>query len=443
MHRRRTWTSTAVIVACSTLFLVRTAAAGEYTYSLSYSAEDSDNVGLSATNQKSELTHVLDSNFVFSQIDRNLDARASARAAYRAYQHNTFADEATFGLDSALVWKPLPEVFQWAVNEIFTQVMANPTQADTPANRVNTNVFSTGPDVFWRLDPVNTVQLSARYVSNTFSGTNNAVLTTDADNTRGNGTIKWSYRYSPVTTFSLGHATESVRFKDPGVGTNLDFRTQETTVGLANRRSRNTFTIELGETRIDRSGQPEISGGSGRLSWARELASDSVFSLSAARSLSDTAGEILVGSGATAPIGAPLAVNTSDIFAARTYTLEYSRSIGGGNLGVSAFRAERTFKLATNDNDDARGGNIQYSRIFSERVTGTVLVGFVRTLFPTIVREDRNKTAAASLQYRFTRRLVGGLSVARQSQSSTDPSADFDENRIALSLVYNSLPIRW
>lgn len=443
MRRRRAWTSTAVIGACSSLFLVQTAAAGQYAYMVSYAAEHSDNVGLAASDQKRELTHVLDSSFALTQVDRNLDARVNARAAYRAYQNNTFADEATLGLDGALLWKPLPETLHWAVNEILTQVVTDPTQADTPANRVNANVFSTGPDIFWRLNPVNTVQLSARYVSNTFSGTNNAVLTTDADNTRGNGTIKWSYRYSPVTTLSLGHAAESVRFKDPGVGTNLDFRTQETALGLTNRRSRNTFTLELGETRIDRDGQPEVSGTSGRLLWARELGTGSAFSLSAARSLSDTARAILAGSGANPPAGAPLAVNTSDVFVARTYTLDYSRSIGGGNLGVSAFRAKRTFDLATADNDDARGGKIEYSRIFSERVTSTVLVGFVKTSFPTIMREDENKAVAASLQYKFTRRLIGGLSVARQSQSSTDPSANFDENRIALSLVYNSLPIRW
>ena len=443
MRRRATWTSTAIVIACTIVFSVRTATAGVYSYTLSYSADHSDNVGLTPTDPQNELTHTVSGAFTFNQVDRELDARASGSASYQEYQYNTFADQATFGLDAALFWKPLPETFQWAVNEVYTQVAASRTAADTPANRLNANVLSTGPDFFWRVDPVNTIQLGTRYVSNTFSGTDNATLGADADNARTNATVRWSYRYSPVTTLSIGHVTESVRFEEPGVGTNLDFRTNQADVSLINRRATNTFTVDLGETRVDRMGQPEIHGRLGRLSWTRQLSSDSTFSLSAARSLSNAAGELLAGSGSVGPVGAPLGVSSSDIFTARTVTLQYSRSLAGGTLSFSGFRIARVFQLSTADNDDARGANVQYSRPFSERVTGTASIGYVKTLFPTIVREDKDKAAAASLQYRLTHTLFGALSVARRLRDSTDPSVEYEENRIVISLQYNSLPLRW
>jgi Putative beta-barrel porin 2 len=430
-------------VACAIVFVARTAAAGEYAYALSYSADHSDNIGLTPTDTKSELIHTVSGSFTLNQIDRALDARAHGSVTYQDYQHNTFADQTTLGLDAAVLWKPLPESLHWAATDVYTQLAANPTQANTPANRVNANVFSTGPDIIWRVDPVNTVQLGARYVNNTFSGTDNATLGTDADNNRKNASIQWSYRYSPVTTLSLAHLTESVRFDQPGVGTNFDFRTNQTTASLVNRRDTNTFSVDVGASRVDREGQPEIHGNLGRLSWTRQLSSDSTFSLSAARSLSDAAGELLAGSGTTGPVGAPLGISTSDIFTARTVTLLYSRRFGAGTLTFSGFRVERVFELSTADNDDARGGSLQWARTFSERVTGVASFLYVKTLFPTIVREDRDSTEAVSLQYRFTRQLVGGISVAHRSLDSTDPTADFKENRIVLSLVYNSLPMRW
>lgn len=430
-------------MACLLLVLARTAAAGEYQYTLSYSADYSNNIGLAPTDEQDELIHVLDSNFILSQESRELDARAAARATYRDYQKNTFADQTTLGLDSEVTWKPLPESFQWVATDVYTQVAASPTLADTPANRLNTNVFSTGPDVFWRPDPVNTVQLGARYGSNTFSGTDNASLADDADNTRRTGTIAWSYRYSPVTTLSIGHSTESVRFSNPGIGTNFDFRTNQTTAGLVSQRETNTFALDAGETRLKRTGQPEIHGKLGRLSWKRQLSSDSAFSIIAARSLSDTAGQLLAGSGGTTPIGAPLALSTSDVFTSKTATVLYSRGFGRGSLTLSAFRAERVFELSTADNDDARGATIQYTRSFSERLTSAAKFNYVRTLFPTITREDEDKAGTISLQYKLTHTLFGGVSVSRRIRQSTDPTAAFAENRVVLSLAYNSIPIRW
>ena len=443
MHRRVGWKGAAIGVACSIGLLARTTVAGEYSYTLAYSADHSDNIGLTTTNEKSELTHVFDSGFILNQASRQLDARAAARATYRAYQEDTFADEATLGLDGALVWKPLPDSFHWVANDVYTQVVADPTQANTPSNRLNTNVLSTGPDIFWRPNPIHIVQLGGRYVINTFSGTDNAAISGNADNRRTNGTLRWSYRYSPLTKFSIGHTTESVRFDDSGVGTNLDFRANETTASIENRRASNTFTLDLGETRIDRSGQPEVRGKLGRLSLKRQLATDSALSLSAERSLSDTAGELLAGSGGSPPSGIPLEVNTSDIFTGKTVSMQYSKRLGGGDLGVSAFRRERDFELAVGNNDDARGGNVQYSRLFSGRVSGAAAVSYVKTLFPTLAREDIDKTATLSLQYKFSRTLLSSVTVGRRSRDSSDSSSEFEENRIILSLVYNSIPVRW
>jgi hypothetical protein len=423
--------------------LARTTVAGEYSYLLSYSLDYSDNIGLATIDETSELTHVLDSGFTLSQVDRDLDARVAARATYRGYQKNTFSDETTLGLDGALVWKPLPDSFHWVVNDVYTQVVADPTQANTPTNRANTNVLSTGPDFFWRPNPVHIVQFGGRYVLNTFSGTDNASVSGNLDNKRSNGTLRWFYRYSPVTKLSLGHVTESVRFEDSGVGTNLDFRANETTVGIENRRSRNTFTLDLGETRINRSGQQEIQGKLGRLSWARDLTSGSAFSLTAERSLSDTTGELLAGSGGTPPVGAPLEINSSDIFTGKSVSLQYSQRVGGGDLGVSAFRRERVFELATSNNDDAKGGSVQYSRLFSGRVSGAASLSYVKTLFPMPLREDIDRVATASVQYRFSRTVLGSATVGRRTRDSTTALTEFEENRVILGLVYNSLPIRW
>lgn len=435
------WPIVAVCYASATV--VRPAIAADYTHTFAYSAEYSDNVRLARTDKQDELSHVLSAGFVVNQDSRELNARVQGRLAYRDYQHNTFADDTSAGLDGTVVWKPLPDAFHWTVQDVYTQVLADPTAADTPANRVNANVFSTGPDIFWRLSAVNTLQLGGRYALSSFDASEDtaAVSSAEADNTRRSGTLRWLYRSSPVTTLSATSSTESVEFDDPAESV-FDFRRNETSVGLTNSIARNNITLDFGETRIKRKNLPEIDGASGQFSWVRELGSDATFSLTASRSLSDAAEELLATSGGTT--SAPgTTVSSSDIFVSRQVNLLYSRRSAFNTLAFSLFRSERAFERTTTDNEESKGGNIEYTHIVSQAVSALMSVRYVETLFPSFPREDETTTAGLGLQYRLGRTLTGGLAYTRQSRSSTDSGSEYVENRAVLSLVYNRPVSRW
>lgn len=421
--------------------------AGEYTYNFAYAAEYSDNIRRVSMAEEDELAHVLSTRFSLTQNSRELDARAQATAAYRDYRHDTFADDTSFGLNGAVVWKPLPDAFHWTVEDVYTQVAADPTAADTPANRVNANVFSTGPDVFWRLSGVQTLQLGGRYAVSSFDKTEDTAAATgggsdESDNTRRSGTLRWLYRSSAVTTYSVAHSTESVEFDDPA-SANFDFRRYETTVGLINQIARNNVTLDLGETRIKRVNQPEIDGALARLLWIRQLTSDASFSLTASRSLSDTAEELLSAAGGTGPTTGTISVSSSDVFVSKQANALYSRRSGGNTFSISAFQSKRIFEQSVANDEDSKGMNVEFTRLFTETVSGLVAARYVETLFPSLPREDKTKTAGVGLQYRFNRTLSGGLAYTWQSRSSTDPGAEYVENRAVLSLGYNSLPSRW
>lgn len=437
--------------------IVDTAIAGEYSYGFGYSAEYSDNPRLVPNAMEDELTHILNAGFSANQNSRELDLRAQASAAYRNYQHNVFADGSLFGFNGALVWKPLPDVLHWTIEDVYTQVAANATVADTPANRVNANVLSTGPDLFWRIGPVQTLQLGGRYASTEFDTTDDAMTASsnEADNTRETGTVRWFYRSSPTTTFSVGYLAEDVDF-DASAASALDFRRYETTVGFVNRIARNSVTLDLGKTRIQRDSQPEIEGALVRLSWLRELTSDATFSVTASRSLSDTAEELLA-TVAEPSVGRPARreepittdaaggtlVNTSDIFVSKQFMALYTRRSGNSLLSISVFRSKRFFEIDLASDEDAIGGSAEINRPLTDTLSASAAVRYVETTFPTLQREDETTTAGVALQYRLTRTLSSGLAYTRQSRSSSDPGSEYAENRAVLSLSYNSIPTRW
>lgn len=420
------------------------AGAAEYTYSLGYRAEYSDNVHLVANNEEDELVHVMSAGFQITERKRELDIRAQARASYQYYTNEAFADEASFGLDGAVVWKPAPEAFHFTVQDVYTQVAADPVAADTPANQVNANVFTTGPDIFWRLSAVHTLQVSGRYAWSNFDKTENTEDTiideSESDNVRRNATVRWLYRSSPTATFSVSRAIEAVELDDPLVGNNFDYRRTDTTAGVEKAIGRNNFSLHAGETRIRRVNQPEISGGSGRVAWTREITSEATFSLSASRSLSDITGEILAGAGDVDGVTASI---SADIYVLRQATATYSRRSGAGAFALSLFRTERIYELAEADNEESQGASMDYTYAFTPVLSASLNARYTETFFPTLLRDDEVYTAGVGVRYRFSRTLSGGLAYTRQSRTSTDAAFEFVENRAVLSLGYNSLPSRW
>ena len=339
-RRREVW---AVVATCSmSLAAIQAATGAEYSYTLGYAAEYSDNVRLVAPpNEEHEMIQVVNAGFHLEHVSRDVDARVLARAAYRDYRNGTFGDDTSLGVDGVVEWKAIPDAFHWTVQDVYAQLLANPTAADTPANRVNTNVFSTGPDFFWRLTSVHTLQLGGRYALSSFDATEDTATTstTEADNTRRNATLRWLFRPSAVTTYYVGGLTERVEFDDTGLS-DADFRRKEASVGLMSTIARNNLTVDLGKTRIRQRNGNEFEGGSGRLSWVRVLTSDSSITLRASRTLSDAADALLMTSGVP-QLPSTTAVSTSDVFLSKQATFLYSRRSVYNLFEISLFRNER------------------------------------------------------------------------------------------------------
>ena len=419
------------------------ASAAEYSYTLAASEEFTDNARLAPRDEEDETAHVLSAGFQLTETRQELDARIQARAAYREYVHDIFADQATLGFAGNMVWKPRPNVFHWSVDDVYTQVLADSTVADTPANRVNVNVFSTGPDLFWRISNVQSLQLGGRVAVSSFDETDDTASGGNGDNKRRRGTVRWHYRATPLTAVSLGYLAEEVEFDDAAVARDFDFRRYETSLGLTSQVARNNLSAEVGYNRIRRQNQEEVDGALGRLSWRREITQQATFSLIASQSLSDTAQDLVAVTNASGLSADATSVSSTDIFVSRRVSAEYALRGKLNTLTLSLFREERVFEIDEASDEERKGGTIVYGRLFTPAVTGTVSVGYVDTLFPNSGREDESRTAGVGVNYKINRTLFADVNYTRRTRDSSDANADYVENRAVVSLGYSSLPTRW
>ncbi len=413
--------------------------AGEFAYGVGYMGEHSDNIARVSTNEQSDWIHSLLAGFAYQERTIDVVARVLAQATYNDYQKNTFSDETLFDLNSSVVWTLSPQRSFWTVQDDYQQGLLNSTIPDTPANRTNLNVFSTGPDVYVRLAPVHTLAFGAR-VGDVYTGAANA------DNKRFNGLAGWQYQSSPTTTLSLNYQVLDVKFEDSTL--NNDFTSQDVFFRVQFHPSRSQYILDLGATHINFDRGDDLRGTLARLSWLRELTPQSSFGASVSKEFSNTASDVLAATPATgpaggepsAPSGISRAVITGDVYETKGGTIFYTHR--GSQVGVQFLAGRRKLDYETTPQDNkATNGRLQIDYFFSAASTATLFTEYTRTEYLDFIRRDTDQNSGLRFDYHITRAVSVGLEGSRTERRSTDSTMGFVDNRLLLTLLYSSGPL--
>ena len=413
--------------------------AGEFAYGVGYMGEHSDNITRVSTNKQSDWIHSLLAGFAYQERTTDVVARVLAQATYNDYQKDTFGDETLFDLNSSAVWTISPQRFFWTVQDDYQQGLLNSTIPDTPANRTNLNVFSTGPDVYVRLAPVHTLTFGAR-VGDVYTGEANA------DNKRFNGWAGWLYQSSSTTTLSLNYQMLDVRFEDSTFNNN--FTVQDVFFRGQFRPSRSQYILDLGTTHINFDRGDDLRGTLARLSWLRELTSQSSVGASVSKEFSNTGSDVLAATPAAGPAGgepaAPSGVSrtviTGDVYDTKGGTIFYTHH--GSQVGVQFLAGQRKLDYETTPQDRKEtNGRLQIDYFFSAASTATLFTEYTKTEYQDFIRRDTDQNSGLRFDYRITRTVSVGLEGRRTERRSTDSTADFVDNRLLFTLVHSSGPL--
>lgn len=408
--------------------------AGEVAYHLGYTGARSDNITRVPVNERKETTHSLLAGVAYAEDTRDLVARVLAQAEYRDYSKDVYDDESVFNLNSSLVWMISPRRFQWTLEDSYRQVLVDSTAVDTPSNRDNINVLSTGPDVYLRFGPLHVLALGAR-VGNVYTGS------AHLDNNRFNGSAGWLYQSSSVTTYSLNYEILDVKYKDSAF--NDDFRRQDFFFRTQYHPSRSQYELDLGATQISRDRGNDLSDTLAKLSWIRQMTPESTFGLSAKREYSDTATDILTASTAvtsgqiTAPPALSQGVLTSDVYYARRLEMFYTRRGSQFGAQFQAGRHNLDFEL-TNQDREENSGRLRIEYIYSGATTLSLFTEYTSTEYLNFIQRDRDNNSGVRLEYRINRAISLGLEGRRNVRNSSVATNNYTENLALFSVMYRS-----
>ncbi len=410
--------------------------AGEFAYGVGYQGEHSDNIRLTSTDERSDWIHTLLTGLAYRENTADLVARVHAQATYYDYQRNSFDNETLFDLNSSAVWTISPQRFLWTLEDNYQQGLIDSTGVNTPANRTNLNVLSTGPDVYLRIAPVHTLAFGAR-VGDVYTGQVNA------DNKRFTGTAGWLYQSSPTTTLSLNYRVLGVKYDNTAL--NNDFVTQDIFFRGQFQPSRSQYVIDLGSTRTSFDRGADVDGTLARLSWIRQVTQESRFGATASKEFSNTGSDVLAttatGAGETAaPSGLTRTVITGDVYTSKGGAIFYTRR--GGLFGTLFEASRRKFDFATTPQDRKETyGRLQIDYFVSALTTASLFTQYTRTEYLNFFQRDTERNSGLRLNHHLSRTVSLGLEARHHDRNSTVSSFNFVDNRALITLLYSSGPL--
>lgn len=418
-------------------WFIETSYAAEFAYGVGYVGEYSDNIQRVPSNPQSEWINSVLAGVAYRNNGPAVVANVLAQAQYRDYKNDIYRDESLYDLDASVLWWISPQRFNWLLLDRYAQLARSISSPDTPDNRIDSNVLSTGPEYLARFGQVNTLVLGGRYGNASYS---DATL----DNNRYSAYARWQYAANSQMTYSINNEVERVIYDDDQYS---DLWRYDLFVRLDMRAARALFQIDLGTTRIDREQTGESDGYLGRLTWTQRLTSGSSAGIALAGEYLD-AGTVLLSTVTTPtpgpgdPTASPVASDAiNDYFYTKRGELFYSRNDGAFGLNLKTYYRDIEYEVAISQDRRETGARFDVSYSPFSLMAVTLYGNHLNVQYENTDREDRNSEAGARLRHRLSRSLSIIVDARRIWRYSTEASQEYIDNRVLFTFLYASNPL--
>jgi hypothetical protein len=133
-------------------------------------------------------------------------------------------------------------------------------------------------------------------------------------------------------------------------------------------------------------------------------------------------------------------VVTGDVYYAKRANLFYTRRGGSFWVNLSASTQDLDFETTAQDRKE-KIGFLELDFFYTGTTSIKLFTEQTRIEYLNFFREDTDRNSGIRLGYRVSRRIGLELEGRRVDRTSTDPTAEFEENRAFLSIIYSSGPL--
>ena len=360
---------------------------------------------------------------------RRLDLIAKSGLLFATFPGKTFDDEIV-GLVTARALIRLSERnFSWFFAENLGQVIINPLQAETPANRENMNYFTTGPRLRLSLGSRTNLNLDGNFSDVQYEER-------PLDNQRFGGSIGFERELSQNRYLSFIVESERIEYDDSQLNAPVDI--QSAYLRLQTAAARSQLSLNLGWNQVERAGN-DGDGLLAELDWSRQISAQSTFSFHFGTRFSD-AGDIFrfIQNIDSRRADTQDIQTVSDPFRLDTATIRYTFNQPRTRFSIDAFYENESYEALTNLDRDRSGIKLNLARDLTRSLNITLFTRLSYRDYANTARSDDDSIYGFRLRWDISHRLGLNLTVQRMERDSSDALFDYVEKRASLSLLFRS-----
>lgn len=428
---------TLVLLAAGELTVAQTAGPGatpeRFELSLELGLQHSDNRARTDPPGDSETALVPRVDLDLVRSGQRLSLRAAGHVEQRIPLSGPFGNEFLANLAGRLNWHLIEDRLDWVVEHVSSGAPLDLTEQDTPENRQQTNVFSTGPQWIIRPSAAWSGLLDLRYV-------HSEAEESDAfDSQRMALTARAVRRLGGGRQLSAGIEATEVRYRDDEFSA-ADYQRLDLVSRYRLRRAALDLDLAVGWTRIDLDRGERFESNLARLRLIWNIDDRHTLIGRGGRELSDSVRQL------TADIerlDLPLAANRwlpvgNEIYVLNQAALGWIYRQARLDASLTVFWRDYQFEI-----DPLRDFEDQaIDLVLTWRLDPTLAlesgVRWLRRDFQAVNRRDTDTRLSLFLVRQFNPRWSGRIGAARFQRDSNIAGADSRENIVAVYLTYHA-----
>ncbi len=406
------------------LLTAQSAHAGVWSYSIEDECGYSSNISRSADNEIDEYTNALRLGMDYQENSVELEGSIGANVEHLSYLGGVFENEIRGYLNADIKWILLQERLFWVVEDTLSVEPILSRQAWMPGNVQQTNLFSTGPSLSFRLD--NSLRMTAdmRYL-------NSYAEETDEFNSN-----RWYMGTSLIQERSLlTDISANLTWR------NVDFRSEDADdyqqLGLfaAWKRhfGRSDLLLELGGLQISFDSGDSEYGLYSRLLWNRSISSASRFAIGFNHGFADAAEQI---SGGTRTVPVSTNVISSQVYTNSELELVYHTEWGQSALETNLNYQKQVFLNSPDLDQYLVNLGVAWNRGFGGGISADLGISYFHTVYELDNRNDSTLSPFLGVLFQRSSRLSYRFRTGWERRDSSEDDSDYSDFTFFAAISY-------
>lgn len=393
--------------------------------SLILSLDHYDNINRTL-NPSEEWVETIRGRFGVTENTSNLILNVNASIALLNYRNDVNADQTNKTLNATSLWIIDAKRFEWLLSDLFTQTVIDPLGNITQSNTQDVNVFTTGPNYYFRFNAANNLNVTARIIDAKYE---NGL----GDSTAITSTQQWLYLLNPGLSISANTAQNKTDYASSAQN---DFIRTNIFARVNYVQAKNTFEAEIGLTKIDFDSQADSDNSRYRIAFQNQRTSKSDVRFEYSHDLTDSNTTLTANTGNQSIA----TVSGTGVFINDNLIISYNRRFNIGTLLLNYNRNSRDYVDQDSLNLSSKVMSILTTYKLGNTSTLSMEGSRTDTVFDNSIpkREDRSYLYRAGLTYNSSKRTSVNLRYEEIKRESTILNNSYQDKKITVSVTFKT-----